>query len=325
MNRFVSKLAAIALAGGFAGGLAVATDASAQAWPQRNVRLILPFGAGSATDAAARLLSDRLSQQWGKPVVVENRPGGDALVAINAFTSAADDHVLLYASSASFMAHPYTQEKVPYNLQRDLLPIARISHTVLSVAAPAATEFKTIAEFVAGARANPDKYNAAGAAGVPEFAMEAFLKTHNLKVAKVPYRDVVQAARDLGENRIQFLVSSFAVVRPLIEANKVRSLALGGRSAVAPNVPSVAEAGFPELGVQTTSGFYGPAGMPLELRRKIAADIISAASDPSISQKIAATGQDMVPAGPEELAATLKQQADQAASVAKVLGMQPKG
>ena len=297
------------------------SQAQAQSWPQRNVKLILPFGAGSATDSAARLLGERLGAIWGKSVVVENRPGGDGLVAINAFTTAADDHVLLYASSASFMAHPYTQDKVPYNLERDLLPIARISHTVLSVGVPAETAFKTIAEFVAGARANPDKYNAAGAAGVPEFALDAFIKTQNLKVTKVPYRDIIQGARDLGENRIQFMVSSFAAIRPLIEANKVRAIALGGRSKVAPDVPSVAEAGFPDLGVQTTSGFYGPAGMPLDLRKRIAADIIKVASDPAMAERIAANGQDMVPAGPDELAQTLKAQADQAAKVAAVLGL----
>src|SRR5262245_34379112 len=149
-----------------AAGTTLAPQAQAQTWPQRNVKLILPFGAGSATDSAARLLGERLATKWGKAVVVENRPGGDGLVAITAFTSAADDHVLLYASSASFMAHPYTQEKLPYNLERDLLPIARISHTVLSIAVPAETEFKTVADFVAGTRAAPDKYKAAGAAGV---------------------------------------------------------------------------------------------------------------------------------------------------------------
>jgi tripartite-type tricarboxylate transporter receptor subunit TctC len=306
--------------------LPVVSQAQAQSWPQRNVRLILPFGAGSATDAAARLLGDHLSTRWGRAVVVENRPGGDGLVAIGAFVSAADDHVLLYASSASFIAHPYVHEKLPYNLDRDLQPIARISHTVLSIGVPAATEFKTIADFVAGARAQPDKYNVAGAAGLPEFTLDAFVKTRNFKVTKVPYRDVIQAGRDLGENRIQFLVSSYAVVRPLVEAGKVRVIALGGRarSAVLPNVPSVSEAGFPELVVETTSGFYGPAGMPLDLRKRIAGDIIDAAKEATISQRIAATGQDMVPAGPEELAATLKQQAANAAGVAKVLGLQRK-
>jgi tripartite-type tricarboxylate transporter receptor subunit TctC len=293
------------------------------AWPQRNVRLILPFGAGSATDVAARLLGERLSARWNKPVVVDNRPGGDGLVAINAFISAADDHVLLYASSASFLAHPYTQEKVPYNLERDLLPIARISHTVLSIAGPAEANFKTIAEFVARARAEPGKFNVAGAAGVPEFSVDAFVKVQKLSVTKVPYRDVVQAGRDLGENRIQLLSSSYAVVRPLVEANKVRLLAVGGnqRSKIVPNVPSVIEAGFPELAVETTSGFYGPSVMSIDLRKRVAADIVAVANDPTISARITASGQDMVPAGPEELTQTLKSQSEKTAAVAKILGM----
>ncbi|MGE0038095.1 MAG: Bug family tripartite tricarboxylate transporter substrate binding protein, partial [Xanthobacteraceae bacterium] len=163
----------------------------------------------------------------------------------------------------------------------------------------------------------------AGAAGVPEFTLSAFVTAHNLDVTTVPYRDVVQAGRDLGENRIQFLVSSFAVVRPLVEAGKVRVIAVGGnqRSKVVPAVPSVRESGFPELVTETTSGFYGPAGMPLDLRKRIAAEVVAAASDPVISQRIAATGQDMVPAGPEELAATIKAQSEKTAAVAKVLGL----
>jgi tripartite-type tricarboxylate transporter receptor subunit TctC len=299
------------------------SHAQAQPWPQRPVKLILPFGAGSATDAAARLISERLSTRWGKPVVVDNRPGGDGLVAIGAFVTAADDHVLLYASSASFLSHPYMHDKLPYNLERDLLPIARVSHTVLAIGVPAATDFKTIADFVAGARAQPNKYNVAGAAGVPEFTLDAFVKSQNLTVTKVPYRDVVQAGRDLGEDRIQFLVSSFAVVRPLVEANKVRVVAVGGnqRSKAVPTVPSVIESGFPDLVVETTSGFYGPAGMSLELRKRIGADVIAAASDATISERIAATGQDMVPAGPDEMVQTLKQQSEKTAAVAKVLGL----
>ena len=214
-------------------------QAQSQAWPERNVRWILPFGAGSATDIAARLLAERLSTKWGKPVVIENRPGGDGLVAINAFTSANDDHVLLYASSASFMAHPYTQEKLPYDMQRDLAPIARVCDTVVAASVPAAAEFKTVAEFAARAKAEPGKYHAAGAAGVPEFSLGAFLKSENLDVTKVPYRDVVQAGRDLGESRIHFLLSSYAVVRPLIEADKVRVVAAGGRkrAAITANIP----------------------------------------------------------------------------------------
>ena len=173
-------------------------------------RLILPFGAGSATDAAARLLGERLSARWGQAVVVENRPGGDGLIAIGAFVSAADDHVLLYASSATFIAHPYVHDKLPYKLETDLQPIARVSHTVLSIAVASATAFKTLADFVAGARAEPDKYNVAGAAGLPEFTLDAFVKPQNLKVTKVPYRDIVQA----GAISVKIASSSWCLPMP---------------------------------------------------------------------------------------------------------------
>jgi len=301
-------------------------QAQPQNWPERNVRFILPFGAGSATDIAARLLGERLSAKWGKPVVVENRPGGDGLVAINAFVAANDDHVLLYASSASFIAHPYTQEKLPYDLERDLAPIARVTDTVVSVGVPAAAGIKSVAEFVARARAEPAKYHAAGAAGVPEFVLSAFLKSEKLDVTKVPYRDVVQAGRDLGESRIHFLLSSFAVVRPLVEAGKVRVIAAGGRkrSVVLPDVPSVIETGYPGLVTETTSGLYGPKGMPLALRERIGADVIGVAADPAVASRIVASGQDMNTGGPAALTATLKQQAAAAAAVAKILGMEAK-
>jgi tripartite-type tricarboxylate transporter receptor subunit TctC len=323
------RAAAFALAIGIGGTIAMAEAAAqtaAQSWPQRNVRFILPFGAGSATDIAARLFGDKLAAKWGKAVVVENRPGGDGLVAINAFISANDDHVLLYASSASFMAHPYTQEKLPYVMERDLAPIAQISDTVVAASVPAATGITTVKEFVERARAEPAKFNVAGAAGVPEFAVTAFLKTEKLGATKVPYRDVVQAGRDLAENRIQLLLSSYAVVRPHVEAGKVKVVAVGGRnrSKVAPQVPSVVETGYTTLITETTSGLYGPKDMPLALRERIGADVIEAMSDATVASRIAATGQDIRLGGPSVLAATLKQQATATAEVAKILGMEAK-
>jgi tripartite-type tricarboxylate transporter receptor subunit TctC len=301
-------------------------QSQAQAWPQRSVKFILPFGAGSATDIAARLLSERLTARWGKPVVIENKPGGDGLVAINAFISANDDHVLLYASSASFLAHPYTQEKLPYDLTRDLAPIARVTDTVLSVSVSAGSNIKTIAEFVKASQATPDKYNAAGAAGLPEFTLDAFLKTENLKITKVPYRDVVQAGRDLMEDRIQFLLSSIAIMTAPAEAGKVRIIAIAARqrSPIFKDIPSVAEAGYPGLAVETTAGLYGPKDMPLELRKRIGADVIAAAKDPDVTAKISSTGQDVRPGGPEDLAATIAQQTANTAAVAKILGMEKK-
>jgi tripartite-type tricarboxylate transporter receptor subunit TctC len=326
MVKFRTIVAAAVSAIALGALAATPVSAQAQAWPQRGVKFILPFGAGSATDIAARLLSERLTARWGKPVVIENKPGGDGPVAINAFISANDDHTLLYASSASFLAHPYTQEKLPYDLNRDLAPIARVTDTVLSVSVSAGSNIKSIAEFVKASQATPDKVNAAGAAGLPEFTLDAFLKSENLKITKVPYRDVVQAGRDLMEDRIQFLLSSIAIMTAPAEAGKVRIIAIAARqrSAIFKDIPSVAEAGYPSLAVETTAGLYGPKDMPLELRKRIGADVIAAAKDPDVTAKISSTGQDVRPGGPEELAETIKQQTANTAAVAKILGMEKK-
>lgn len=295
-------------------------------WPTGPVRLILPFGAGSATDVAARLISERLSTKWKQPVVVDNRPGGDGLIAINAFLTAKDDHVMLYASSATFLAHPYTQKSVPYDLKADFNPIAQVSHTILSAGASAKSGIESLDDLVKKSKETPDKINVAGAAGLPEFAVDAFVKAQNLKVTKVPYRDVVQAGRDLGANHIQFLLSSYAVIRPLVEAGQIKVIALGGRerSKLLPDVPSVVEAGYPALVVETTSGLYGQKTMPRALRERIANDVIEALKDEKIADRIFQSGQDVVPGGPDVLTETIARQQKAAAEVAKILGLKPK-
>ncbi len=298
-------------------------QSSAQSWPQRPVRFILPFGAGTATDVAARLMSEKLSTQWGRPIVIENRPGADGLLAINAFISANDDHVLLYASTASFMAHPYTLDKMTYNLERDLAPIARVTDTILSAGVNSSVKATTLKEFVALAKAQPGKLNAAGAAGVPDFTLGYFLKVENLDVTRVPYKDVVQAATDLSSGQIQFLLSSYAVVRAAQELGRIRILAITARerASFAPDIPTIHEAGFPSLSVETTAGFYGPRGMASELRARIAKDVIAVVNDPEITKRLVATGQAVRTGGPDELTQTLKEQAGQAATVAKTLGL----
>src|ERR1700726_5167764 len=152
------KLRMAALLAGLAAGLASpATPAqaqapsSAQAWPQRPVKFIVPLGPGSGADIGARLLADRLTQRWGQPVIVENRPGGDGLIAINAFVSAHDDHVLLFAPSSSFTAHPFLHDNLPYK-PGDLVPITRVSNTILTVSVPIAMKADSLDGLVALAR-----------------------------------------------------------------------------------------------------------------------------------------------------------------------------
>jgi tripartite-type tricarboxylate transporter receptor subunit TctC len=199
--------------------------AAAQTWPQRSVKFIIPLGPGSGVDISARLIADKLSQKWGKPVVVENKPGGDAIVAISAFTGANDDHTLLMAPTSTFTAHPFLHEKLPYDM-KDLLPIARVSNTVVAVGVPTSLGVSSVNELIARAKAEPGKLNMAAATGANDFVVTGFLKQASADITRVPYRDVVQAVNDLAEGRIQLYVAAYAIMRPQVQAGKVKIIAL---------------------------------------------------------------------------------------------------
>jgi tripartite-type tricarboxylate transporter receptor subunit TctC len=299
-----------------------AAQSYAQEWPQRTVRLILPFGPASAADIIARVMSDDLTARWGKPVIVENKPGADGLLAISAFLGAKDDHVLLLSSTGSFLAHPYVHKKLDYVFERDLAPIARIADTLLVVAVPETLRAGTLAQFVELARAQPE-LNLAASPGLTEFAVDAFLKAENLKTVRVPYKELAGAARDLSEGRIHFLLTSYAVVRPFVEAGKVKIIAAGSRqrSPITKDIPSIPESGYPILAAETSTAVFGGAQMPQGLRKKIADDMISVINSPKIRDRIAATGQDVVPSGPDELAEVVKRQSLKAETIAAALGM----
>jgi tripartite-type tricarboxylate transporter receptor subunit TctC len=300
-----------------------AQTSTAQIWPQRTVKLIVTLGPGSGVDIGTRLVADRLSRRWGQPVVVENRPGGDGLVAISAFVGANDDHVLLAAPSGSFTAHPLIYKNLPYK-PADLLPIARVSNTIIVMGVPASLEVKSLAELVAMARAEPGKLNWAGTTGSNEFLFAAFLKNAGLVMSKVPYRNLVEAANDLAIGRIQVNVTAFAIVRPQVQAGKVKLLAVTNtaRAATIPDVPTVSEAGYPELALDGLVGFFGPPSMPDRIRDSIAADVREAI-DPLVEERLSLTGQVPNFGGPADFAAAIEQQRARLAAAAKDLGIVP--
>jgi len=255
-------------------------------------------------------------------VVVENRPGADGLLAINAVVGGKDDHAILVSSTGSFLAHPYMHKKLDYDIDRDLTPIGRIADTLLVVAVPADLPVSSLKEFVALARTKPD-LNLAASPGVTEFAVDAFLKGENLKTVRVPYKNLGDAARDLSEGRIHFILTSYAVVRPFVESGKVKIIAAGtrNRSPLVKNVPSIPESGFPVLAAETSTALFGGPGLPAALRKKIADDMMASIKEPKVRDRIALTGQDIAPSGPEELTQILKAQFRKADSIAASLGM----
>src|SRR5580692_277610 len=303
--------------------LAVLAAPAAADWPTRPVRLILTLGAGSGTDIGARLLADRLARRWGQPVIVDNRPGGDGLVAINAFVTAHDDHVLLFAPSSSFTAHPFLHDNLPYR-PSDLVPITRVSNTLIAISVPVAMTVASLSDLVALARAQPGKLDWAGVTGAHEFVFAGWLKQLGLNMVEVPYRNPVDAANDLAENRVQVYSSALAIVRPQLQAGKIKLLAMANtvRAPSEPNVPTVAEAGYPALALDGLVGLFGPPGMPLELRERITADI-RAVADSTIAERLTITGQLMNIGGPDEFARSIDEQRTRVAAFAAELGIKP--
>jgi tripartite-type tricarboxylate transporter receptor subunit TctC len=302
----------------------IATQASAQSWPNRPVRFIVTLGPGSGVDIGARLFADKLSAKWSQPVIVENRPGGDGIVAITSVLGARDDHTLLITPVSSFTAHPYFHDPLPYN-PKELIPVARISKTVVVVSVPTQLNVNSLKELEALARAKPGQLNWTTATGFTDFVFAGFLNAVGLQMAKVPYKNPVAAVTDLAENRIQAYMPAYAIVRPQVLAGKVKVLAVTNRerAKAIPDVPTTLEAGYPSLEFDGLVGLFSTPDMPETVRNKIAADVHEAAADAMIVERLTSTGQVVSPGNAAEFSASIEQQKAQVAAVAKLFGNKP--
>jgi len=305
--------------------LTLPTTAIAQQWPVRSVKVIVPLGPGSGTDVIARLFTDRLAARWNKPVVVENRPGGDGMIGIKAFLTAADDHVLLFTATSVFTGHPYLHDKLPYDPD-DLVPAAQVNDTPVVVAVPTALNVSSMKEFVEMARTRPNALNAANITGLQDLIFSGFLQAENLQIAKVPYRDTVQALNDLAENRLQILLTSVTIVQSQVQAGRIKIIATTSRrrQPVLPATPTVGEAGFPSLTVEGGSGFFVPKIMVPQMRDRLAADVIAVAdADPTLRDRLAAMGQVLHTGSSSEFLKLVEDQRARAADAARLLGIRP--
>jgi len=303
-----------------------AVPSLAQTWPQRTVKFVVPLGPGAGADITARLLADRLTKPWGQPVVVENRPGGDGVIGINVVLSAHDDHTLFFGPASSFVGHPYLLDRMPYD-PRDLLPVARVTNTVVCLAVPASLKVGSLKELMATAREQPGKLNWATVTGVTDLILAGYLKGAGLDMAKVSYRDTVSALNDLVEGRIQLYSAAYAIMRGQAQAGRIRLLAVQSRSRapMLADLPTVAEAGFPGLNFDGLVGLMAArgSGMTDTLRGRIAADVKTVLGDPVVAERLTATGQIVSPGTPAEFAAAIDEQAAHLAAIGKVLGIRP--
>src|SRR5204863_1781967 len=306
MTRLFRTIAGIALA-------ISAVPLSAQEWPHKPVRFVLSLGPGSGADIGARLYADRLTKLWGQPVVVENKPGGDGVIAINAVIQAKDDHTLMWGPTANFVGHPYSLDQLPYD-PKELVPVARVSGTVVTLGVPASMNVGSLKEILNTAKQKRGWLNWTTAVTMTDIILEGFLKTQGIEAQQVRYKQPAEAVNDLVSERLHLYSSAYAIVRPTVQSGKVKLLAVQARNRVPGlDLPTVSELGFPGLNFEGLVGIIAARSSNLSdaAKDRIGADIKKVSQDPLIAERLAATAQLNVPGNAAEFAASIEEQTKQ--------------
>jgi len=319
----VNRIARIALG---VAAVAIASLAQAQGWPQKPVRMILSLGPGSGADIGARLYGERLTKIWGQPVVIENRPGADGVIAINAVIQAKDDHTLLWGPTANFVGHPYSLDKLPYD-PKELVPVARVTGTVVTIGVPASMNINSLKELLDTAKQKNGWMNWTTAVTMTDIIFEGFLKNQGIEAAHVRYKTPAEAMNDLLSERLHVYSSAYAIVRSQAQAGKVKLLAVQARNRVPGlDLPTVGELGYPGLNFEGLVGIVAArsSNLPDAAKNRIGADIKAVSKEPQIAERLAATAQLNTPGDAAEFAQSIDEQVKQLAESAKRLGLKPR-
>jgi tripartite-type tricarboxylate transporter receptor subunit TctC len=297
----------------------------AQTWPHRPVRVIVPVAPGSSPDVAARVFAERLGMHWGKPVVVENRPGADGLIGTAAFVSARDDHALLFSFAAPLTVYPAVQEHLPYDPLGDVLPVSVVVETFGTIVAPATLPVATLPELEEFGSARPGHLNWATGGGAFPILMAGFAKAARLNMTQVSYRDQNLAVQDLAEGRIQVFATAMTAVLPLVQAGKVRPLAVTNRtrSPFWPDVPTVIQSGYPVLAFEGLIGVFAPRSIPDDTRERISNDIRAIAAEEAVANRLGAAGQIVRASTPAQFAALIEEQRLNIKNIVRAIGKAP--
>jgi tripartite-type tricarboxylate transporter receptor subunit TctC len=297
----------------------------AQAWPQHTIRVIVPLPPGTPPDITARIFAEQLSVRWKQPVIIENIVGADGILAGKEFARRHDDHTLLYSFAGLITINPLLYERLPYDPNRDLVPIAMTTDNFLAVAASKKLNVGSLADLVKLARTRPSQLNWAATAGLPYFAFAGFLKSVGVEMVYVPYRDFNSALSDLGEERIEIVSTGLMQLLPYSQSGKAKLLMVLNptRSPVAPELPTAAEVGYPSLSFDGVTGFFGWRDIPSELRDRIAADIRVVAENPAVRDRLPPIGIIAKSSSPAEFAAAIEEQRKKVSGIAAAIGTKP--
>lgn len=296
-----------------------------QTYPNRPVRYICPFPAGDGTDTVTRIVSAKLADIWGRPVIVDNRPGAGGTIGVDVAARASPDgYTLLMGTIATHGINPALYQKLPYDHIKDFAPISLIGMTpnvlVVHPAAPA----KSVGEFIAHTKKNPSKinYGSAGIGSSAHLSMELFKAMTGTDVVHVPYKGGAAALADLLGGNVQAMFGTLPLQLPHIKAGKVRALGVttAKRNAQAPTVPTIAESGVPGYDVAFWFALFAPAATPKPILAKLNSDLVQSLKLPDTQRRLTESGVDVAVSTSEQLAAFVKSETIKWAKVVKDSG-----
>jgi len=305
--------------------LAAPLTASAQAFPSKPVKLVVPFPPGGSLDNAGRLLAQKLSEAWGQQVLVENKPGAGGNVGADAVAkSPADGYTVVMGALSTHAVNPSLYAKMPYDAARDFAPISLVAITPNVLIVNASTPIGSLKDLIGYAKANPGKVNfgsgSNGSAG--HLAGELFKMETGTDVAHIPYKGGAPALQALLAGDTQFMFDNLANAMAQVKGGKVRALAVttAQRSKLAPDLPTMAEAGMPGFDISTWYGLLAPAGTPPEVIAKWNAEVVKALNSPDVREKMLAQGAEPAPNTPAEFAAFIAREREKYAKIVKASG-----
>ncbi|MEZ5644022.1 MAG: tripartite tricarboxylate transporter substrate binding protein [Burkholderiaceae bacterium] len=275
------------------------------AYPTKPVTLVVPFPAGNTGDVLWRTLGESLGKEWGKPIVVDNKPGSGGGVGAMLVTKApADGYTLLHGSSGPIAIGPHLNKNITYDPRKDFTPIMLVAGVAQAIVVRADSPFKTIQDLIAAAKASPGKlnYGSGGTGSTQHLTGELFKQRAGIDIAHVPYKGAAPAYNDLLGGQINVVVDSISAAVPFVQSKQMRILAIttAKRDAVMPDVPTLAESGLAGFDVLGWLGLVGPAGIPPAIRDKINADLMKVMAQPHIRQTMLRLGMQPIGSSADE-------------------------
>src|SRR5689334_14392448 len=322
MNRTTSRLI---LAFALLAALVAPGPGWAQGYPNRPVKLVVPFPAGGPADELGRVLADQLNKMWGQPVVVENRGGAGGNIGAEAVARAAPDGYTLLLNASSHVINASLYEKLAYDPIKDFTPVSEVASYMLVLVVHPSVPATSVKEFVTLAKSKPEGLSVANAGlGTPtHLAAVLFAQAAGVKLVHVPYRGAAPASTDLIAGQMPAMFNNPVNAVPQVKANALRALAVTGakRLSLLPDTPTIAESGYAGFETRTWYGLFGPAGVPADIVRKLHEDSEKVLRNPEIARTLMAQGWDITASPPDRFAAVLQAEFDRGSAVVKSAGI----